>query len=170
MREIQCKWGRGKGGRERERENPKQAPYCQHRAWCGAWTHEATRSWPEPKPKVGCLTDWATQATLAHIYIFNVYLLLRESESVSGGEAEREGGRGSKAGPALTAESRTWGSNSRTLRWWPELKLTVKPTEPPRCPKSGSYFCPNSPRAIPPLSVVYRRKFFWRLIKARAGA
>ena len=32
-------WG-GEGQREREAQNPKQAPSCQHRAWCGTWTHE----------------------------------------------------------------------------------------------------------------------------------
>ena len=26
--------------RERKRENPKQAPCCQHRTWHGAWTHK----------------------------------------------------------------------------------------------------------------------------------
>ena len=26
--------------RERERENPKQAPWCQYRAWRRAWTHK----------------------------------------------------------------------------------------------------------------------------------
>ena len=36
-----------------------------------SWT---VRSWPEPKPTVGHLTDWATQACL------NVYLFLRERE------------------------------------------------------------------------------------------
>ena len=45
---------------EREKENPKRAPHCQHRAQCGAmqgsnsWT---VRSWPEPKRRVGCLTE-----------------------------------------------------------------------------------------------------------------
>ena len=40
----------GGGQRERERENPKQAPHCQHRAWCRAGTHETMRPWPELKP------------------------------------------------------------------------------------------------------------------------
>ena len=30
----------GEGQRERERENVKQAPHCQHRARCGAQTHK----------------------------------------------------------------------------------------------------------------------------------
>ena len=34
---IYFEWGKG---RERMRENPKQAPSCQPRAWCGAQTHE----------------------------------------------------------------------------------------------------------------------------------
>lgn len=52
------------GKRKRERENPKQVPRCLHRAWCRAQIHQATRSWPESKPRVGCLTDWATQSPL----------------------------------------------------------------------------------------------------------
>ena len=38
----------GEGQREREREDPKQAPHCQHRARHGAQTHETMISWPEP--------------------------------------------------------------------------------------------------------------------------
>ena len=65
------------GQRERERENPKQAPHCQRRAWCGAPTHEAVRSWLEPKPRVGCLSDWATQASLpVHLLPYQYYLFV----------------------------------------------------------------------------------------------
>ena len=32
--------GGAEGERERERENPKQAPHCQSRALCGAQTHK----------------------------------------------------------------------------------------------------------------------------------
>ena len=40
----------GGGQRERERENPKQAPHCQHRAWCGTrshklWDYDLSWSW-----------------------------------------------------------------------------------------------------------------------------
>ena len=61
--ERQTVWAE-EGQRERETENPKQAPCCQHRAWCGVQTHEpqTMRSWPEPKSRVKCLTNWATQA------------------------------------------------------------------------------------------------------------
>ena len=48
-----------KGGksRKRGRENLKQPPCCQCRAWGGAQTHKTVRSWPEPKPRVSCLTE-----------------------------------------------------------------------------------------------------------------
>ena len=48
--------------RERERENPKQALHCQHRARHKARSHEPLRSWPELKSRVSCLTDWAPRA------------------------------------------------------------------------------------------------------------
>ena len=47
-------------------------------------------------------------------FLINVYSFLKES--ISGGEAEREGDRGSEAGSALTAVSPMQGSNSRTVR------------------------------------------------------
>ena len=50
------------------------------------------------------------------------------------GHREREGGRKSKVGFALTTHSSMWGSNSRTLRSWPEPKSEAWLTEPPRCP------------------------------------
>ena len=43
------------------------------------------------------------------LIFFNVYFCERKRES--GGGAEREGNRGSKAGSVLTAESLTWGLN-----------------------------------------------------------
>ena len=49
-------------GRERKRENPKQTPCGQHRAWLTQGSISQTvRSWPGQKPRVRCLTDWATQ-------------------------------------------------------------------------------------------------------------
>ena len=38
LRETEHKQGRGRD--KREKENPKQAPCCQHRAQHGAWTHK----------------------------------------------------------------------------------------------------------------------------------
>ena len=57
-KESVSKEGQRQRGREREREKPK------HRAWYGAWTHKTVRSWPELKPRVRGLTDWATQVPL----------------------------------------------------------------------------------------------------------
>ena len=54
--------------RESERENLKQAPHCQHRAPMQGLISWTTRSWPEPKPRVGHLTHWATQASLKLIF------------------------------------------------------------------------------------------------------
>ena len=52
-------------------------------------------------------------------------------------EGQRERGfRASEAGSVLTAESSMWGSNSRTVRSWSELKSDAQPTEPPRGPET----------------------------------
>ena len=58
-----------RGGTERERENPKQAPRCQHRAWHEAWSHEP---WDHDlsRNQVRYLTNWATQASLDIIFNF----------------------------------------------------------------------------------------------------
>ena len=45
----------GEGQRERERENPKQAPFCLYRPYLS----RTLRSWPEPKSRLRGLTDWA---------------------------------------------------------------------------------------------------------------
>ena len=62
-RESMCIWvAEGQRERERNRENPKQAPCCQLRAWCkgsGSWT---MRSRAEQKSRARRLTDWATWA------------------------------------------------------------------------------------------------------------
>ena len=51
------------------------------------------------------------------------------------GEEQREGDRRSEVGSVLTAGSLMWGSNSRTMRSWPELKSDARPTEPHKCPR-----------------------------------
>ena len=52
------KWVEGK-----ERESPRRL-LAECRAWLKAWSHYLWRSWPELKPKVGCLIHWATQVPL----------------------------------------------------------------------------------------------------------
>ena len=57
-----------------------------------------------------------------NIHFFKIYLFLRS------------GNRGSKAGSVLTAVSLMQGSNSGTVRSWPEAKSDTQLTEPLRCP------------------------------------
>ena len=52
-----------------------------------------------------------------------MFIFERERESVSEGGAESEGDRGSEAGSVLTADNPMHGSNSKTVRSRPELKL-----------------------------------------------
>ena len=54
---------------------------------------------------------------------------------MSGGGAEREENSRSKTGSTLTADSLMQGSNSRTIRSWPELELDAQLTEPPKHPR-----------------------------------
>ena len=53
----------GEEQRERETQNPKQAPGCQHRARCEPTNHEIM-----PRAKVGRLTNLATQAPLLYTF------------------------------------------------------------------------------------------------------
>ena len=57
-----CEWGRGREKeRERERQNPKQAPHPVQSLTRGSISG-AVRSRLEPKSRVKCVTDRATQA------------------------------------------------------------------------------------------------------------
>ena len=58
LREREHKWGRG---RERRREHPKQASALPLRSLTQGSDSQTSRCWPEPKPRVGCLIDRATQ-------------------------------------------------------------------------------------------------------------
>ena len=73
--------------------------------------------------------------------LFKYLFILRESESeskhVSGGRAERDRETQNlkqASGSELSAQSPTWGSDSRTSRSWPQLKSVTLLTEPPRRP------------------------------------
>ena len=62
-------------------------------------------------------------------FLINVHSFWRER--ASGGRAEKEGDRGSKAGSALTAANPMLGLNSRTVRSSPDPKPEAQPTKPP---------------------------------------
>ena len=75
-------------------------------------------------------------------FFYMFYLFLRERErereSMSRGGAEREREtQNPKQAPSseLSAQSQTWGSNSWTMRSWPELKSDASPTRPPGHPR-----------------------------------
>ena len=60
-RKIECEWGEAERGRGRESQAGSVLS-AQSPTWgSNSWT---VRSWPEPKSRVGHLTDWATQAPL----------------------------------------------------------------------------------------------------------
>ena len=61
-------------------------------------------------------------------------MFIFEIESVSRGDTEEGGNRGSKVISMLIAVSLMWGSKSQTARSQPELKLDAQLTEPPRHP------------------------------------
>ena len=57
--------GRRRRRRERERESERASQACftlSAQSWMRGWIPPTMRSWPEPKSRVVCLTDRATQA------------------------------------------------------------------------------------------------------------
>ena len=69
-------------------------------------------------------------------HFFNVYLFLRERQSVMGeGQRERETQNPKQTpGSELSAQSPARGSNPQSVRSRPEPKSDTQPTEPPRRP------------------------------------
>ena len=64
-----------------------------------------------------------------------IYFWERDRAWVGSGQRERETQNLKQApGSKLSAQSLTQGSNSWTMRSWPELKSDAQPAEPPRCP------------------------------------
>ena len=59
----------GEGQKEWERENPKQALHCPHRALCRAWSRE--HEVMIMRSRVRRLTNWATQMLRILMYILN---------------------------------------------------------------------------------------------------
>ena len=80
---LECAHIMGEGQRETERENPKQAPHCQHRAWHEAQSHELWDHDLSIAPRVGLLTNWVTQAPPRVGQKFPVRSVLIYSVSVS---------------------------------------------------------------------------------------
>ena len=79
-------------------------------------------------------------------FLFNVLFIFerdreRQRESMSGeGQREKETQNRKRApGSELSAQSPTWGRNSRTVRSRPEPKSGTQPTELPRCPNPGHF-------------------------------
>ena len=66
--------------------------------------------------------------------------------SLEWGRAQREGDTESETGPGseLSAQSPTRGSNSRTVRSWPEPKADAQSTEPPRSPNNSTWIIRNT--------------------------
>ena len=91
-------------------------------------------------------TQWMSCVLIRHIFrfvpqdflfliFFNVYLFLRERQSVSRRGAEIVGD--TIQGSELSAQSPRQGSNSRAMRSLTEPKSNAQPTEPPGCPYCG---------------------------------
>ena len=69
----------------------------------------------------------------------------RDKAWVEEGKRERETQNVKQAlGSELLAQSLTQGSNSGTLRSWPESKLDTQPTEPPRHPRNEAFNTHNN--------------------------
>ena len=119
--------------RERERAS--------ERAWVGEGQREGdkeseagSRLWAvRTQPDVGlelmnsCLTNWAAQVPL--IFLAKK-IFIYFGESPSEGRAERGGQRirSRLSADRLTAAILMWGSNSQTVRAWPEPKSDAQPT------------------------------------------
>ena len=84
----------GEGEREREKKNSKQAPYPVE-ADTGL-DPTTVRPWTEPKSRVACLTDWATQAPLSIILRPNlknyltVWQLFHFQQFINRGKREKD--------------------------------------------------------------------------------
>ena len=77
-------------------------------------------------------------------FFFNVYFIFgteRDRAWTGEGQRERETQNRKQApGSKPSAQSLTRGSNSLTVRSWPEPKSEAQPTEPPRRPINGDSF------------------------------
>ena len=119
-----------RGGAEREREY-KQAPHCQHGAWCWAWTHEMWDHDLNPNQELDTQPTKPLRhpKSFSHIFSFfffsSLFIYFWERE-VQVGKKQRAGETEYQAGSTLLVQSLTQGSNSPTMRSWLELKLRVR--------------------------------------------
>ena len=65
------KWDRGREIRKRESQEGSILS-AQGLMW--SWNSQTVRSWPEPKPRVGCFTDWTTQAPLYIVLLICLFV------------------------------------------------------------------------------------------------
>ena len=117
-----------KGQRERERENPRQSPHLTWKPTQGSiprpWNHDL--SWNQRVQTLNWLSHSGGPRLCFFFFLKFIYF-----EKQSRGKAEK---RESQAGSALSVQSLTRGSNSQTMRSWPEPKSDASLTEPTRCP------------------------------------
>ena len=76
----------GEGHRERETDDPKRAPPCQHRARCGAYTHELRDHDLSRRQTLNRLSHPGAPLFLL-MFIFE-----RQRETADAGEGQRERG------------------------------------------------------------------------------
>ena len=98
----------GKGQRGRHRIWSRlRSPSCQHRAQCGAWTHEPGDHDLSQSRTLDQLSHPGTPETLFFLNFFLTFIYFwdRERQSINEGGAEREGDTESEAGSRLWAIS-----------------------------------------------------------------
>ena len=114
-------WGASPGGGSIDAESAAGPCWAEDRVaaasevqgWGGSLTGRSRQSpcWSALLPRL------LLRGSAFLLFFFNVYLFLRERQSVSGGGAESKGDTESKAGSKLPAQSPTRGSNPQTTRW-----------------------------------------------------
>ena len=132
QRETEREWGRGRERGRHRIQGRLQALSCQHRAQCGARTHELwDHDWSQSRT-----SNWLSHPGAPWTYIFLslfIYLFWRRG----GGRAEREGDTESKAGSRLWAvstepntglepmncEIMTWAKGRRLIDWVTQVPL-----------------------------------------------
>ena len=108
-----------------------------------------------------------------------IYFWERERQRAWAGEGQRERERQNPKqapGSELSAQSLMWGSNSRTVRSWPELMSKTWPIEPPRRPQQHFFLTaleevspsghsvqahPGDLPSLPALVLKWRFLFVW---------